>query len=352
VSEPDPPRAIGPDVRLLAIYPRDGDGVECAADADVSCGVPVNATLTLRFDRFLNPASVNRQAIRVFTGDPADSGAIPFDVNYDPLERVVEFRMPSGYGFVSRALYQIELVVASGPDDFGIRAFDGAPLAEGDVPLAMSFRTSGIAEEQPVPSVPSCEEIVRDVLSHTQLGNCARNECHHSRPNHPLGGAPEGLWLDGRHNLRITAIDRVAHETEFGDSSGVPLQDSPRFGVQMPLIDPKSPGNSYLFYKLLRLPRNFEPCPEPPPPEEGQPPPPPVSPVCSASTDPSVSSYARLPLPEGESVVPQADEITRLREWFVRGEAMPFPRGPASSVSLDGLRALGAFIAAGADCSD
>jgi hypothetical protein len=342
VSEPDPPRAFGPDVRLLAIYPENGEGVECAADADASCGVPVNATLTLRFDRFLNPASVNRQAIRVFTGDPADSGAIPFDVNYDPLERVVEFRMPIGYGFVPSALYQIELLVPEGPDDFGIRAFDGAPLTEGDVPLIMSFRTSGMAEEQPVPSVPSCEEIVRDVLSNPDLGNCARSDCHHSRPSHPLGGAPEGLWLDGRHNLRITAIGRVAHETEFGDSSGVPLQDSPRFGVQMPLIDPKSPGNSYLLYKLLRLPRNFEPCAD----EQ-------LSPVCSTPADPTLSSYAKLPLGEFESVVPSAEESTRLREWFVRGEAMPFPRGVApGGVSLQGLRALTAFIAAGADCSE
>ena len=76
-------------MRLLASYPADGDGVSCAADADDTCGVPVNATLTLRFDRFLNPATVNRQAIRVFTGNPDDSPTIPFDVNYDPLERVV-----------------------------------------------------------------------------------------------------------------------------------------------------------------------------------------------------------------------------------------------------------------------
>ncbi|HKY39597.1 MAG TPA: Ig-like domain-containing protein [Polyangiaceae bacterium] len=342
VSEPDPPRALGPDVRLLAIYPENGEGTECAPHADDACGVPVNATLTLRFDRFLNPASVNRQAIRVFTGNPADSPTIPFDVNYDPLERVVEFRMPSGYGFVPRALYQIELVVPEGPDDFGIRAFDGAPLAEGDVPLAMSFLTSRVAEQLPVASVPSCEEIVRDVLADASLGNCAGGECHHSSPQHPLGGAPEGLWLDGRQNLRITAIGRVAHETEFGDSSGVPLQDSPRFGVQMPIIDPKSPGNSYLLYKLLRDPKNFEPCAD----ER-------LSPVCSTPADPSVSSYDKLPLGELPTLVPPAEESIRLREWFVRGEVMPFPRGNlASGVSLQGLRAITAFIAAGADCSE
>jgi hypothetical protein len=142
--------------------------------------------------------------------------------------------------------------------------------------------------------------------------------------------------------MRITAIGRVAHETEFGDSSGVPLQDSPRFGVQMPIIDPKNPGNSYLLYKLLRDPKNFEPCAD----ER-------LSPICSTPANLELSSYAKLPLAESESVLPSAEESTRLREWFVRGEAMPFPRGEMDrGVSLQGLRAITAFIAAGADCSE
>jgi hypothetical protein len=328
---------------LLACYPRDGEGAECGADAEDSCGVPVNATLTLRFDRFLNPASVNRQAIRVFTGDPNLSPVIPFDVHYDPVERVVEFRMPSGYGFVPRALYQLELVVPAQPDDFGIRAFDGAPLAANGAPLSLSFMTSRVTEQPAFRSAPSCEEIVRDVLADPELGNCASGDCHHSGP-HRLGGAPQGLWLDGRQNLRITAIGRVAHETEFGDQSGVPLQDSPRFGVQMPLIDPRNPGNSFLLYKLLRNPKNFEPCPA----ETEQE----LSPVCMTSADPGESLYQRLPLSEFDSVLPSPEESERLREWFVRGEPMPFPRGEARGVSLQGLRALTAFIAAGADCAE
>jgi hypothetical protein len=289
----------------------------------------------------LNPASVNRQAIRVFTGDPEQSPSIPFDVHYDPLERVVEFRMPSGYSFVPSALYEIQLVVPATADDFGIRAFDGAPLGAGDVPLELSFVTSRVAEELPVSPVPTCEQIVQDVLVDAELNSgCASSTCHHSGP-HMLGGAPEGLWLDGRQNLRITAIGRVAHQTELGDSSGVPLQDSPRFGVQMPLIDPKNPGNSFLLYKLIRNPKNFEPCLDPE-----------LSPVCATSADPGVSVYDKLPLAESESILPTADESARLREWFVRGEAMPFPRGDFRGVTLQGLRAISAFIAAGADCSE
>lgn len=350
MSEPDPPRAIGPEVHLVAAYPAHGLGLDCAGDAPDDCGVPVNATLTLRFDRYLDPASVNRQAIRVFTGDPANSPAIPFDVRYDPVERVVEYRMPTGYSFARRAVYQFELVLPEGPADFGIRAYDGAPLVPGEVPLELTFRTSAAAVAQPQDLAPSCEQIVREVLAFEKLGNCASSECHRSG-NSARGGAPEGLWLDGRHNLRITAIGRVAHETEFGDSSGVALQNSPRFGVQMPIIDAKSPGNSYLLYKLLRNPKNFEPCAEAEPTQAGQPAPG-RSPVCDTPADPSVSLYENLPLSDGETLLPSEDERTRLREWFVRGEPMPFPRGAQQGVSLQGLRAISAFIAAGADCSE
>jgi hypothetical protein len=340
VSEPDPPRAAGPDVRLLGIYPGDGEGQACGVDGDDECGVPIDATLTLRFDRFLNPATVNRQAIRVFTGDPANSPNIPFDVAYDPVERVVEFRMPRGYSFQPRALYQIELVVPEASDDFGVRAFDGAPLAGSASSLRSSFLTSRVSAPVLRPDPPSCDEIVTQVLNSVSLGNCAASRCHRSRANE-LGAAPEALWLDGRSNLRNTAIDRVAHETELGDTAGSPLQDSPRFGVQMPIIDPKNPGNSYLLYKLLRKPENFEPC------GPGV-----SSSVCAEPADTAVSAYTTLPLSEGESIEPSAEESLRLREWFVRGEPMPYPGGPSTTVSLQGLRAINAFIAAGADCSE
>lgn len=339
MGTPEPARAAGPDVRLVGIYPADGQGVECVESAADDCGVPTNATLTLRFDRFLNPATVNRQAIQVFTGDPARSPAIPFDVVYDPVERVARFHMPGGYGFMPRTLYQLRLLAPKPGDELGIRAFDGAPLAEGELPLEVSFYTSNAPVAQPVGTAPTCHDIVTQVLDFPRLGNCASQECH-AATNNALGAAPAGLWLDGRYNLRVTAVGRVARGTELGDASGVPLQNAPRFGVQMPLIDPKNPGNSYLLYKLLRLEKNFDPCPPDTP-----------SSVCDLPADPGVSAYPELPLGEGESLVPSAQESERLREWFVRGEPMPLQRGGARSVSLQGLRAISAFIAAGADCT-
>src|SRR5262249_10756386 len=138
-----------------------------------------------------------------------------------------------------------------------------------------------------------------------------------------------------------------AHETELGDrSGGKPAESNPRFGVRMPLVDPKNPGNSYLLYKLFLDRDNFEPCPE----GAGQS-------VCLEPADASISSHTDLPLADGEQLIPPPEELVRLREWFVRGEPMPHIRYDAdgmlvpANVRLQGLRALSRFIADGARCA-
>jgi hypothetical protein len=328
-------------VHLLGIYPKDGCGVGDSPD----CTVPTNVTLTLRFDRFLNPATVNRQAIRLYTGAPKVAiGAPPFEVSYDPIERVVEYRTPPGYALVPHVLYQLELVVPEGPDDFGIRAFDGAPLAESDIPLHGSFFTSDESVDMPSEPSPSCADILGKGSS--VFSTCTGAECHQQGGNAvgglAVGDAPYGLWLDSARHFTLTAVDRVARETETGDQSGgAPTPRGPRFGVQMALVDPRNPGGSYLMYKLLRNPSNFEPCPT------GS-----SLAVCAQEADPAVSAHAGLPLPAGELITPPPAELTRLQEWFVRGAPMPRPRGDERplSVHLQGLRAVSRFIAAGASC--
>jgi hypothetical protein len=338
VARPEPERGQGPDVHVIDAFPSDGCGL-----GKSTCVMPTNGTIALRFDRFLNPATVNRQAIRVYTGDPDILGGPLFGVSYDPVERVVELRVASG-GYAPQTLYHYELLVPSAPGDGGIRAFDGAPLAEAGIPLRGTFFTadSGV-EMPPVATAPSCADIVEHVFS-AELGACATARCHRSSGNFgngtDLGGAPYGLWLDSRANLRVTAVDRVARETELGDvSGGLPDQNAERFGVRMPLIAPKNPGNSYLLYKLLYKPENFAPCPA-----SGR------GPFCT-DDDPRVSTHPDLPLAKHQSVVPAAEEVQRLREWFVKGEGMPLdPDGRGLSVGLGGLRAVASFIAAGADC--
>jgi len=339
VARPEPERGRGPDVHLIDAFPADG----CGLDAS-TCVMPTNGTIALRFDRFLDPATVSRDAIHVYTGDPDILGTAPFDVSYDPIERVVEFRLEEGREYSPETLYHYELPVPRKAGDAGIRAFDGAPLAEADVPLRGVFLTGDTGSEVPSrPPPPSCADIVEHVFS-TELGACATGRCHRSSGNFgsgiELGGAPYGLWLDSRANLRATAIDRVARETEVGDLSGaLPDQNPARFGVRMPLIDPNNPGNSYLLYKLLYKPENFERCAAP-----GQ------GPLCTDDS-PRVSAHLDLPLARHGSVVPAPEELERLREWFVKGEGMPLdPDGRGLSLGLGALRAVASFIAAGADC--
>ncbi len=340
MATPAPERASGPDVHLVAIEPADGVGTDCEMGA-ADCGVPTNATLSFRFDRFLSPATANRQALRVYSGDPDNGTGIPFDVVYDPVERVVQYRMPSGYSFAPNALYQLELVVPVEPGDFGIRAFDGAPLAEGSVPLRGSFFTGLGPVELEVEEPPGCAEIVSEVFMKSPASCGASGQCHASTD------APHGLWLDGRANFAVTAVNRVARQTEVGDrSGGVPLEQPKRFGVQMPLVQPGNPGNSYLLYKLLRSARSYQPCVF----DENSA----ASSFCSIPVEACASLYPGLPLDpgSGKCLAPSDDELERLREWFVRGEAMPIPRPVDRSLGLQQLRAISRFIAAGANCNE
>ena len=340
--KPDP-SAVGPALHLVGIYPKDG----CGLGDSLDCTVPTNVTLAFRFDRFLNPATVNRQALRLYSGDPdVAPSPPPFEVVYDPIERVVEYRMPPGYALAPAALYELELVVAKSPDDSGIRAFDGALLAEADLPLRGVFFTGDAQVATPSDPAPTCAEIVGN--ADAVFKACVGSACHQQGGNLvgalAVGNAPYGLWLDTPSHFALSAIGRVARETETGDQSGgVPLEHSQRFGVRMSLVDPRNPGGSYLMYKLLSNLANYEPCAASD-----------SAPSCADSADPRKSAHALLPLAKGERLTPPAEELDRLQEWFVKGAPMPLPRADEQplSVHLQGLRAISRFIAAGADCRE
>jgi hypothetical protein len=129
--------------------------------------------------------------------------------------------------------------------------------------------------------------------------------------------------------LAHTAINRVAHETETGNSAlGPGFESAARFGVQMNIVDPGSPENSYLMYKLLRKPENYalgagEPCP--------------------VTFHPPVSDASCLR--------PDDEELARLREWFVLGDPMPKDSaGSSASLSRDELVRVASWISGGAIC--
>ena len=51
--------------------------------------------------------------------------------------------------------------------------------------------------------------------------------------------------------LQLTAIGKVAHETQEGGAAQHPSDHPRRFGVSMQIVAPNDPGESYLLYKIL-----------------------------------------------------------------------------------------------------
>ena len=335
----------GPDLRVVATYPAAGQGIECAAGGAPDCGVPINAIIKLRFDRFLRPSTATRQSIRVYSGDRdtslcqttggAETGCF-FQPSYDMIERVVLYRLGENVTFVPGLLYNVEVVGPGEGGTDGLRAFDGAPLSEqGSVPLGFQFRTSSsVTDSEPPPARATCA----DVMPIFKV-QCAKAGCHakdttddpcpagQAKPifeNSCVGVPRMGMELSSEEALLRTVRGQVAHETEVGGTAGTALENPSRMGVSMPRIDPGQPGNSYLMYKLLRDPGNFE------------------------GANGCRSDYDGLA--EGDCVRPSAEETLRLRLWFVLGD--PMPRRPAGAPGLETeqLRTIQSFIAGGANC--
>lgn len=279
--------------------------------------MPTDVSVTLSFNRFLRPDTAIRQSILFYTGNAANP-APPVSATrpeitpvYDLMARSVRFVLPPGFTLQPHALYTVELSIADSDQAFGFRAFDGAPLA-GKTSVRISFLTGSGPSTQPSPAVPSCADFL------TLVSGCALAGCHASSGSGPAAG----LSFEDADAIRATAVGQPAHETETGDTTGETAQSPERFGVNMPVLDPGRPDNSYLMYKLLIGSAPYELAPDE---------------AC----------------PEGERCeAPDPAEMERLRAWFVRGEPMPWLSQAEQFVHHDELRALQTFIAAGDACAN
>jgi len=320
----------GPALRLLSTSPAPGEGTDCTPDSPLDCGVPVDAAIELRFDRFLLPSTAVRQSLSVFTG----ANGVFLVPTYDPAERIVLYRLPRGGTWLPNVRYTVELFRPSEhPEAWGFRAFDGAELSdEGPAPLRFTFRTrrDPTATAAPVGPPPTFAA-VSEVLAR---GGCAASGCHRSPdPSRcpASGGEAEvgicagprmGLDLSGARGVETTALGQVAHQTDNGPYAGE-VRAASSVGVGMPLIDRASPGSSYLYYKLLVNDRYA-----------------PGAPRCA-------TRYS-APVPDGcEATL--AAELARLRAAFVRGSPMPLGAdGPAPRLPDPDLQLIGDWIASGA----
>lgn len=300
---------------MVATYPSAGQGLECGLDSPPECGVPRDAKIEFRFDRFLLPSTAVRQAFRIYTG--SEDLSFTTQPEYDLVERVVTFSLPNGALFQPGVRYSVELFVPASDDAGGFRAFDDAPLAEGDVPLTFDFRTQQIEPPAapPDPAPWTCDQVV-DVFGGSTPAWSA-GTCHSGR------NARMGLRLESRAALIQTAIGEVAHQTMVGSKASAVLSNPPRMGVQMARIHAGQPENSYLLYKLIRNPNIYR--------------------------DPSgvgCTTVHEVPLPAGTCPEPSEEESQRLADYFVRG--LPMPR---NSHVVD-VRGLQRWIKSGAPCAE
>ncbi len=313
-GDPDLDRGPGPPLRVVATYPVAEQGTECTPSSPDDCGVPTGSSIQLRFDRYLLPSTAVRQSVRLYTGTE-DVGEF-LQPEYDLVERVLEFRPGE---LKPGVLYTVEIVIPTEEQPFGLRAFDGAPVGEGPVPLKFDFRTAKVV--QPASSAaptkdetPSCDA----VLDLFKQAGCAGTVCHTAaeNPDCPPGQGLDkltdrcasiprmGLRLDSKTGLLQTALGKVAHQTEIGGKTGVALESPPRLGVQMPIIAAGRPDNSYLMYKMLRRPDSFND-------ENGD--------ACSTRWQVGLG-------PDNDCLPPPYEEWLRLRESAVRGDHMPPPK--------------------------
>ncbi|HEX6764472.1 MAG TPA: hypothetical protein VF103_03320, partial [Polyangiaceae bacterium] len=191
--------------------------------------------------------------------------------------------------------------------------------------LTSNQRTPPSSEDPP----GTCFGMVRTMNDHCDSAGCHTTKEANGEP--ATLGAMMGLDLSDANGLVLTAIGRVAHQTETGPATGTPLQNPDRFGVAMPRIDPGRPDNSYLMYKLVVSPENYFRQSDTPD-------------LCRTSHRAAVDPVACVPA--------TADENERLRAWFLRGVGMPraVEENPPIWLVRSELRLVESWIRAGAPC--
>ncbi len=215
------------------------------AQVDETTALTVDGPLAVRFDRFLDPSSTNRQAfcLRADLKTPRSyhdcGGAIFIAPAYDPARMEVRLNLAMGEHLAPGTLYQLTVLPVDGDEpEVGLRAFDGAEM---QAAIVFRFRTAESLQPLGKSSPPTCANVAQVFAS------CGGSSCHGS-PSPSMG-----LLLEPASRLK-EALGRVAHQTQSSEHASEP-ELSPRwFGRSMPVIAPNVPGQSYLVYKLLANP--------------------------------------------------------------------------------------------------
>ena len=309
--------------------------------------LPPDGAVLLSFDRLLLPSTVIRQSVYLFD---AFNVALSPTVIYDPVTRIVTLGNPSSGEWLERGQpYKIVLAVpGSDTDDSnGLRAIDRATLDPASDRVIPFFTDSTPAGTHGAPRIDFCTDVLPLFQQH-----CSASQCHGAagpttpNPRFPDGQShpAAGLVLETTAGVVNTAIGLGARRVAIGSNTGprtAPQSPGRLFGLDVPLVDPRSPANSWLLYKLLIAP--------PPPPGT----PPSVRRKCDGSPGtPPQDGFQ----PAVSYAVLSDGERARLSD-FIPGNVMPYPPDPGSddrreNLTVGEVQRISTWIAQGAPTSE
>ncbi len=259
----------------------------------------IDDRIELSFDRFLDPLTVTRQSVAL--RDEFNQAPVNPTVSYDPVRRVVVLANPSTSKpwLVAGQPYKLVIPAPAAPDDLSLRAIDGAGLAKTVVIGFFAAPARGVAPE---PQVSFCRDVF-PILRACKL-------CHGA----PAAGRPvaaiAGLVLETESGIAATARGRVANATNTGARSTA-APPGTAFGIDMPIIDPGNPGNSFLLYKLVQRP-----------------------PTANAWATEPCSNAALVPTWDVATMPRSGDAETQRLAQFIPGMSMPF-RAASDTTTAD-----------------
>ena len=275
--------------------------------------------------------------------DPT-GGAINPVVYYDPVARTVSLSNPScgsgnavdgGTGsswLTVGQTYTVTLTIpANAQDPYGARAIDGQTLdpSQPDTSRVIGFPIVAPTGGGALVCGPSSPKIhfCADILFPIFAQKCASSLCHASPQTAGGGSRPAAdLILDNYLGVAHTALAvRPSHGSNTGPRV-VPGDPGRLFGIDMPVIDPGHPANSWMLYKLLLA------VPSPPAATDG------------GTTGPNV--------PVRNNVWAQDDPERASLSEYMLGREMPYPGGGYAPLTLEELERVSYWIAQNAPACD
>lgn len=227
--------------------------LRAALDAEGSVQAVTTTSITITFDRYLDPRTAIRQSF-CFQSDLAEVASAedclegisttPF---YDPVSRTLTLYLDKALS--AETSYKLTVFAARDGIDFGFRSFDATPL---EAPVAVTFSTLATDPlgtdtlESPADRYPAIVTCVD--AANTYFKNCTG--CHGSQ-------GPGGLDLSAPGLASRAAINRVARQASLANQGDEAATKPGRFGAGIPVIQLNNPGNSYLLYKVLARARYY-----------------------------------------------------------------------------------------------